>query len=85
VDRIIDDPLEAPGPEERDVALRALDRVLRWERFMIPVWFNANSWYAYWDQYPPPRKPAHLCRRGAGFLVVRRRARGRVRAAGALR
>jgi len=57
VDRIIDISLEAPGPEERDVALTALDRVLRWERFMIPVWYNANSWYAYWDMY---RRPAEL-------------------------
>lgn len=57
VDRIIDISLDAPGPEERDVALRALDRVLRHERFMIPVWFNANSWYAYWDMY---RRPADL-------------------------
>lgn len=57
VDRIIDISLEAPGPDERDVALTALDRVLRWERFMIPVWYNANNWYAYWDMY---RRPAEL-------------------------
>lgn len=54
VDRIIDISLETETAEDRDVALMALDRVLRWERFMIPVWYNDSSWVAYFDQYEYP-------------------------------
>lgn len=54
VDRIINEALVAPTPEARDVALMALDRALRWERFMIPVWFVPESWYAFWDVYRHP-------------------------------
>jgi len=54
VDVVIDLSLNAPTPEERDVALRVLDRVLRWERFMIPVWYNPDGWVAYWDMYRHP-------------------------------
>ncbi len=54
VDRIINEALMAPTPEARDVALTALDRVLRWERFMIPIWYVPESWYAYWDVYRHP-------------------------------
>ncbi len=85
VDRIIDISLEAPGPEERDVALRALDRVLRWERFMIPVWYNANNWYAYWDMY---RRPADLPTFADGaldFWWFDAERAAELRAAGALR
>lgn len=54
VDAIIDEALMAPGPDERDTALRALDRALRWERFMVPVWYVAESWVAYWDMFSRP-------------------------------
>ena len=54
VDAIIDASLMSETIEERDVALRALDRALRWERFMIPVWYNPDVWIAYWDQYDHP-------------------------------
>ncbi|SFL50355.1 extracellular solute-binding protein [Shimia aestuarii] len=54
VDRIIDISLETETREDRDVALMALDRVLRWERFMIPVWYNDSVWVAYYDQYEYP-------------------------------
>ena len=54
VDAVIDLSLNAPSPDERDTALRVLDRVLRWERFMIPTWYNANEWVAYWDVFRHP-------------------------------
>lgn len=54
VDKIIDISLETETREDRDVALMALDRVLRWERFMIPVWYNDSTWVAYYDQYEYP-------------------------------
>ena len=65
VDRIIDISLNAESPEDRDTALRALDRVLRWERFMIPVWYNSNEWVAYWDMF---RHPEDLPQFSSGAL-----------------
>lgn len=54
VDKIIEVSLQTETREDRDVALMALDRVLRWERFMIPVWYNDSTWVAYYDQYEYP-------------------------------
>lgn len=54
VDAIIDASLMSETEQERDTALRALDRALRWERFMIPVWYNPHTWIASWDQYDHP-------------------------------
>ncbi|GAB4270187.1 MAG: extracellular solute-binding protein [Pararhodobacter sp.] len=65
VDRLIDISLMAESPEERDTALRALDRALRYERIMVPLWFNPNEWVAYWDVY---RHPAELPRYSSGAL-----------------
>lgn len=54
VDKIIDISLDAQSLEEERAALMALDRVLRYERIMIPVWYNDSSWVAYYDQYEYP-------------------------------
>ncbi|MDR5652223.1 extracellular solute-binding protein [Ruixingdingia sedimenti] len=54
VDRLIDISLDSKTPEERDTALRALDRALRWERFIVPVWYNDTTWVAYWDMFAHP-------------------------------
>lgn len=34
--------------------MKALDRALRYEFFMIPVWYNPSHWVAYYDQYEHP-------------------------------
>ena len=65
VDAVIDLSLMAESPEDRDTALRVLDRVLRWERIMVPVWYNADQWFAYWDVF---RHPEELPRFSAGAL-----------------
>lgn len=85
VDRIIELALVAPGPEERDTALRALDRVLRWERFIIPVWYTAESWYAYWDQYAHPENLPTFADGVLDFWWFDAERAARLRAAGALR
>ncbi|WP_245776334.1 extracellular solute-binding protein [Thalassovita taeanensis] len=54
VDKLIDISLETTTVEDRDVTLTALDRVLRYERFMIPVWYNDKNWVAYWDMFEHP-------------------------------
>lgn len=54
VDAIIDAALDTTTREAQDAALMALDRALRYERFMIPVWYNDKYWVAYWDMYEHP-------------------------------
>nr|WP_246035984.1 extracellular solute-binding protein [Aliishimia ponticola] len=54
VDTIIDASLNASSREEEDMTLRALDRALRYEFFMIPLWYNPDTWVAYYDQYDYP-------------------------------
>ncbi len=85
VDRIINEALVAPGPTERDAWLMALDRVLRWHRFMVPVWFVAESWYAYWDQYSHPGELPQFADGTLDFWWFNAEGAARLRAAGALR
>ncbi|MBM2292540.1 ABC transporter substrate-binding protein [Sulfitobacter pseudonitzschiae] len=54
VDAIIDAGLNAPDSANEKTALMALDRALRYEFFMIPVWYNPSHWVAYYDQYEHP-------------------------------
>ncbi|WP_101067590.1 extracellular solute-binding protein [Roseovarius salinarum] len=54
VDAIIEAALNTKTREAQNVALTALDRALRYERFMIPVWYNDSNWVAYWDMYEHP-------------------------------
>lgn len=85
VDAVIDLSLNAPTPEERDVALRVLDRVLRWERFIIPVWYNPDSWVAYWNMYRHPEELPLYSEGVLDFWWFDAEAAAALRAAGALR
>ncbi|WP_238372556.1 extracellular solute-binding protein [Heliomarina baculiformis] len=62
VDAIIEASLMAENAEEEETSLRALDRALRFEFFMIPVWYKADYWVSYYDQYgyPEPLPPYDL-------------------------
>lgn len=65
VDTIINASLMAESREQEVIRLMALDRALRYEFFMIPVWYKASYWVSYYDQYgrPDPLPPYDL-----GFL-----------------
>lgn len=62
VDTIIDASLQAESSEEERATLMALDRALRYEFIMIPVWYKPTYWVAYYDQYehPDPLPPYDL-------------------------
>ena len=65
VDAIIEASLAAQTREEEAAAMTALDRALRHEFIMIPVWYNDSHWTAYYDQYEhPSEQPAY----GLGYL-----------------
>ncbi|SLN39705.1 Oligopeptide-binding protein AppA precursor [Pseudoruegeria aquimaris] len=65
VDALIDHVIAAESQAELTIAVRALDRVLRAERFWVPQWFKDTHTVAYWDQYayPEPLPPY-----GLGYL-----------------
>jgi microcin C transport system substrate-binding protein len=54
VDAIIDASLQSESQEEEDMMMRALDRALRYEFFIIPDGFKPDYWVAYFDQYEHP-------------------------------
>lgn len=54
VDAIIDASLQVATRDEEVAAMMALDRVLRDAFVMIPVWYKADHWVAYYDQYGHP-------------------------------
>ena len=62
VDAIIQASLLATSKEEEEASLQALDRALRYEFIMIPVWYNDSYWVSYYDQYeyPDPLPPYAL-------------------------
>lgn len=62
VDRLIETVEAAESREELTIAVRALDRVLRAERFWIPQWFKDKHTVAYYDIYrhPDPLPPFAL-------------------------
>lgn len=54
VDAIIEASFVAQSQEETDVALKALDRAMRHEFFVIPTGYIADYWVAYYDMYEYP-------------------------------
>lgn len=54
VDAIIEAALQTGSQAEQDTALRVLDRALRYEFFIVPAYYKADHWVAYWDVYGHP-------------------------------
>jgi microcin C transport system substrate-binding protein len=54
VDRMVDKVMAARSNDELTVATRALDRVLRAERFWVPQWYKNTHTVAYFDMYEHP-------------------------------
>ena len=54
VDAIIEASLNAENREDEEASLMALDRALRYEFIMIPLWYNPSHWVAYYDMFEHP-------------------------------
>ncbi|ACS86120.1 extracellular solute-binding protein family 5 [Musicola paradisiaca Ech703] len=61
IDRLIDDIVRHQGDKTALLPLgRALDRVLTWNQFMIPLWFTNHDRFAYWNKFAmPAQRPAY--------------------------
>lgn len=54
VDALIEVVGAATEYEDMAAGVRAIDRIMRRELFIIPIWYNPNFWVAYFDQYDHP-------------------------------
>jgi len=55
IDNLIDQIIAAQGDKDKLVPLgRALDRVLTWNYYMLPMWFMGEDRLAYWDKFSKP-------------------------------
>ena len=85
VDAIIDRSLNATTREEEQASLMALDRALRYEFIMIPVWYNPSHWVAYYEQYEHPQEIPAFALGQLDFWWYNEEKADALRAAGALR
>ena len=85
VDAIIDRSLNATTREEEQASLTALDRALRYEFIMIPVWYNPSHWVAFYDQYEHPEEIPPFALGQLDFWWYNQDNADALRAAGALR
>lgn len=85
VDAIIDRSLNATNREEEEATLMALDRALRYEFIMIPVWYNPSHWVAYYNQYEHPEEIPAFSLGQLDFWWYNEEKAAALRAAGALR
>ncbi len=85
VDRLIEVVTSADTREEMAAGVRAIDRILRRELFIVPTWYNPDYWVAYYDMYrhPDPLPPYALGQ--LDFWWYDTEAAERLRAAGAFR
>ncbi len=65
IDALIETVVQTETREELDVAVRALDRVLRDRVIRVGQWYNPSHWVAYYDMY---RYPENLPPYSLGFL-----------------
>ncbi len=54
VDRLIDAVVTAGSKQELHTAVGALDRVLLWNHYVIPHWYNGSFRIAYWNRLAHP-------------------------------
>ncbi len=60
VDGLIEKVTQAGTRADLVSAVRALDRVLMWNRFVIPQWYKGSHNVAYWNKFDRPKvKPSY--------------------------
>ena len=85
VDAIIQASLLTDNRHDQDVSLMALDRALRYEFIMIPVWYKDSHWVAYYDMFEHPETLPPLDLGYLDFWWVNPVKAEALRASGALR
>jgi len=57
-DKLIEELIAAKDLPTLAATNRALDRVLLWGWYKIPLWYNDETWLAYWNKFGYPEKLA---------------------------
>lgn len=85
IDRLIGHVIAATTLDDLRTAVHALDRALRSVGFDIPLWYNPETWVAYYDFYrhPDPLPPLSVGELDLWWFDAE--AADRLRAAGAIR
>lgn len=55
-DQVIDYIIAATDTDQVKAGARALDRILRHDRFIVPVWYLNKYWVSYFDMYEHPEE-----------------------------
>jgi microcin C transport system substrate-binding protein len=54
IDQLIEKIILAPDRAALVTAVKAMDRVLMWNHYVIPMWYKATDWIAYWARVRHP-------------------------------
>ncbi len=57
VDALIERIVDADSRAGLVAATRALDRVLMWNRYVVPQWYKGSHNIAYWNMFARPQRP----------------------------
>ena len=85
IDRLIGHVIAAQTLEDLKTSVRALDRALRALGFDIPLWYNPETWVAYYDFYRHPENLPPLQVGELDFWWYDAEAAAALKAAGALK
>lgn len=67
-DELIELLISAESLEQLQVISRALDRVLLWNHYVIPQFYNATHRFAHWNRFgKPATEPKYISTLGSGF------------------
>ncbi|MFK7893404.1 MAG: extracellular solute-binding protein [Granulosicoccus sp.] len=68
VDALIEQIISADSLEQLQVTTRAMDRVLLWNNYVIPQFYNAEHRIAHWNRFgKPDTLPRYISYSGIGF------------------
>lgn len=68
VDALIEQIVAAESLEKLQISTRALDRVLLWNHYVIPQFYNAEHRIAYWNRFGQPETlPRYISYSASGF------------------
>ena len=85
VDALIDFVEGAESYDEMAAGVRAIDRIMRAERFITPAWYLGNRWLAYYDMFERPEELPPYAIGELDFWWYNAEKADELRAAGALR
>ncbi|WP_235923989.1 extracellular solute-binding protein [Pseudoroseicyclus tamaricis] len=85
VDALIPYVANASSREEMAAGVRAIDRIMRYDMWMVPVWYLGKHWVAYYDFYRHPEELPPYALGQLDFWWIDEAAYDNLRAEGAFR